>query len=266
MTRSYLEKILDTNPLRVPTLTSAVRELELPKSSRGLDVGCGAGLQCLLLAEEVGNEGHVTGLDVSAEFLSYAEEMVERAYLAKRISFKKGDAASIPFDDGTFDWVWSCDCVGYGPGEPIPLLEEMKRVTRPGGLLAILAWSSERLLPGHPLLEARLNATVAGLAPFSAGMDPSRHFSRGLGWLRELGFGEPTARVFSGSVQAPLSDELRIAMEELFEMRWPGAEKELPESDAADFRRLCDPDSPDFILRHPDYYAFFTYTVFSGMV
>lgn len=100
-----------------------------------------------------------------------------------------------------------------------------------GGKLAILAWSSECLLPGHPLLEARLRTTTPGLAPASAGMAPSRHFLRALGWLRELGLGDPGAHVFSGSVHAPLSDEQLKALESLFDMRWPGAEAELEESE-----------------------------------
>jgi demethylmenaquinone methyltransferase/2-methoxy-6-polyprenyl-1,4-benzoquinol methylase len=49
-------------------------------------------------------------------------------------------------------------------------------------------------------------------------------------------------------------------------MRWPGAESELSPEDRAAYERLCLPDSPEFILDHPDYYAFFTYTMFSGRV
>jgi demethylmenaquinone methyltransferase/2-methoxy-6-polyprenyl-1,4-benzoquinol methylase len=55
-------------------------------------------------------------------------------------------------------------------------------------------------------------------------------------------------------------------------MRWPGVEPELAQSGAdgehlvAQYRRLCLPESPDLILRHPDYYAFFTYSMFCGRV
>jgi len=50
----------------------------------------------------------------------------------------------------------------------------------------------------------------------------------------------------------------------LFEMRWPGVESELTQEDWAEYQRLCLPESPDFILNHPDYYAFFTYSMFRG--
>jgi demethylmenaquinone methyltransferase/2-methoxy-6-polyprenyl-1,4-benzoquinol methylase len=47
-------------------------------------------------------------------------------------------------------------------------------------------------------------------------------------------------------------------------MRWPGVEPELAAEDLAEFQRLCRPISDDFILDHPDYYAFFTYSMFHG--
>ncbi|MCP4674202.1 MAG: methyltransferase domain-containing protein [Deltaproteobacteria bacterium] len=234
--------------------------------SHGLDVGCGSGLQCHPIAEAVGPGGHVTGLDIATEFLEVGEQLAKEAGLGDRISFKEGSAESIPFDDDTFDWVWSVDCVGYGPWEPIPLLEEMRRVTKPGGILAILAWSSERLLPGYPMIEAKLGATSPGIAPASKDMPPNRHFHRALGWFRELGLRGLRAEVFSGSAHAPLGDEIRNALEQMIAMRWVDVENELAEGDLAEYNRLCKSDSLDFILDHPDYYAFFTYSMFYGQV
>ena len=53
-TESYIQSLLVSNPLRELTLRAMVMALQLPKGSGGLDAGCGIGLQCLLLAEEVG--------------------------------------------------------------------------------------------------------------------------------------------------------------------------------------------------------------------
>jgi demethylmenaquinone methyltransferase/2-methoxy-6-polyprenyl-1,4-benzoquinol methylase len=255
-----------SNPLREPVLRSAIEALRLPWASRGLDAGCGIGLQAVLLAEAVGPAGHVTGLDLSPEFLALAGDVVEKAGLSERVSFREGDVRKLPFDDDTFDWAWSADCVGYAPMEPLPLVKELARVVRPGGCVAILAWSSEKLLPGYPLLEARLMATSAGIAPFVRGGKPASHFLRALGWFRQAGLEQPTARTFVGDAHAPLTDELRRALVALFEMRWPGVEAELTAEDRTVFQRLCLPGSPDFILDHPDYYAFFTYSLFYGKV
>jgi hypothetical protein len=98
------------------------------------------------------------------------------------------------------------------------------------------------------------------------GKKPESHFTRTLVWLREAGLQELTARTLGGDVHAPLPDDLRSAMIALFQMRWPGVESELAPQDLADYRRLCLPGSQDFIVDHPDYYAFFTYSMFRGKV
>ena len=77
---------------------------------------------------------------------------------------------------------------------------------------------------------------------------------------------ERTARTFAGDVHAPLTDDQRRALTALFEMRWPGVESELRQKDWTEFQRLCLAESPDLILDDPDYYAFFTYTMFQGKV
>jgi SAM-dependent methyltransferase len=187
--------------------------------------------------------------------------------LSGRISFQEGDVRELPFDKGSFDWAWSSNCVGYASSlDPLPVVKEMARVVKPGGMVALFAWSSERLLPGYPFLEARLSATSSGVAPFGKGKRPELHFLRALGWFREAGLGEPAARTFVGDAYAPLRNDLRDALIALFEMRWSGVESELPQEDFSAYQRLCLPESREFILNHPDYYAFFTCSMFSGTV
>jgi demethylmenaquinone methyltransferase/2-methoxy-6-polyprenyl-1,4-benzoquinol methylase len=172
----------------------------------------------------------------------------------------------LPFDDHTFDWVWSADCAGYPAGELLPALKELARVVRPGGSVAILAWSAQQLLPGYPLLEARLNATCSGLARFVKGSRPESHFLRALGWFGEAGLEQPSAHTVVGEVQAPLGDAARRALASLFEMLWGERQPEVAPADWSEYRRLCRPESPDCILDLPDYYAFFTYSMFWGKV
>ncbi len=158
------------------------------------------------------------------------------------------------------------DCVGYPVAELLPLLKELARVVKPGGRVAILGWSSQQLLPGYPLLEARLNATCSGIASFVKGKRPELHFLRALAWLRDAGLEEPAAQTFVGDVHAPLNDDIRNALMSLFQMLWVEPQSEEAQEDWAEFQRLCQPESPDFILNLPDYYAFFTYSMFHGKV
>ena len=108
-TESYIQSLLVSNPLRESTIHAMIEALQLPKGSRGLDAGCGIGLQCLLLAEEVGLGGHVTGLDLSAGMLNHGREIVKETGLSERISFQEGGITNLPFDNNAFDWVWSAD-------------------------------------------------------------------------------------------------------------------------------------------------------------
>ena len=262
----YASDLDVTFRLREPVIRAAIQAMQLPMGSHGLDAGCGIGLQALMLAEAIGEDGHVTGIDLSPELLECAIQNVAEAGLGERISFKEGNVNALPFDDNSFDWAWSMDCVGYLPLDPAPMLQELARVVKPDGRVAILAWSSEQLLPGYPQLEARLKATSMGIAPFVEGKNPELHFLRALGWFRAAGFKGPTCRTIAGDAYAPLSDDLRKGVQAILQMRWPGAEAELSSADWAAYQRLSQPESPDYILNRPDYYAFFTYTMFTALV
>jgi ubiquinone/menaquinone biosynthesis C-methylase UbiE len=262
----YVAKLRITDPLRKPVLEAAIAALDLPQGSSGLDVGCGVGLQIPLLADAVEPSGHVTGLDVRPEFLAHAERLTKAAGLTDRVSFREGDLNRLPFEDDTFDWLWSASAAGYPAHEPLRLLRELARVVKPGGKVAIMIYTSQALLPGYPVLEARLNATRAGIAPFTREMDPGCHWMRAVGWFRDAGLTQVKAQTFVGEAQAPLSEKLRAALAALIEMRWEGAGPEMGATLEAEYRRLCSPDSPDFILDRADYYGFFTGTLFQGQV
>jgi len=256
--RRYLE---ETDPLREQTNLDIVAALELPIGSRGLDIGCGIGTQALMLARAVGPRGHVTGLDIRPEFLQVARDSAARMGLSDRVSLTEGDCGDLPFEDGAFDWVWSSDFLGY-----TLLPREVTRVIKPGGSLIIVFWSSEQLLPGYPRLELRLKATSAGLAPFHTGSRPESHPLRGLARHRELGLTDTRAMTFVTSVHAPMSPAMFQAMADILEMRWSNVESELSKEDFELYRRLTDPGSPEYILNLPDYYGFFTYSVFTSRV
>lgn len=261
-----IQRLLEANPLREPVLRSAIQALQLPPGSHGLDVGCGIGLQSLLLADTVGGEGHVTGVDIIPEFLAFGENLARQAGLSERISFRLGDMNRLPFGEGTFDWAWSADCIGYPApaGELIPLLKELIRVVKPGGSVIILAWSSQQVLPGYPLLEAELNATCSAYLPFLKGKNPEQHFLRALQWFQEAGLENVEAQTFVGDVQAPLRRDERTALTSLFEMLWAEPQPDVSSGAWAEYRRLCMPESGDFILDQPGYYGFFTYSMFRG--
>jgi len=259
--------------LREPAIRAAINTLNLPRGSYGLDAGCGIGLITHMLSEAISPGGYVIGLDLSADFVIYANNQLEKIHSPHGVSFQEGDVNSLPFNDHTFDWVWSADTLWPGPPEtgcpsddPFAMVKELARIVKPGGTLAILFWSSQKLLPGHPLLEARLNMTSQATAPFIQGMNPEQHILRGLSWLRDAGLGEVKAHTFIADVSTPLNDSIQDALLVTFNMFWGNSENEVPQDDWNEFNRICRPESPDFILNNPDYYAFLTYTMFYGKV
>lgn len=270
---AYAHTLSVVDPLRQPAIRSAIQTLNLPSGSRGLDAGCGIGCHTLRLVEAVAPGGHVTGLDLSPELLVRAKETAKESDLSEHVTFQEGDVNELPFEDRTFDWVWSVDTLWAGPREsgcpaedPLPLASELARVVKPAGTVAILFWSSQKLLPGYPILEARLNATSSATAPLTEEMKPESHCLRALGWLRGAGLKELTAHTFVADVHAPLSDNIRSALTATFQMLWGEVQSEIAEEDWAQYQRLCEPKSPGSILNLPDYYAFVTYSMFCGKI
>ncbi|UCC45676.1 MAG: methyltransferase domain-containing protein [Candidatus Zixiibacteriota bacterium] len=263
---SYADALSLCDLLRETVMREAVRSLELPSGSRGLDAGCGIGSHIPRLAEAIGPGGHVTGVDLSSDHIARAREIICKPDRPEYISLRQGDVGNLSFEDNCFDWAWSVDCVGYPAVSSLRQVEELVRVVRPGGLIALAGWTSQQLLPGYPLLETRLNAPGT-IYPASVKTGRAElHFMRAQGWLGKVGLNELQVRTFVGNIQAPLTADERKAVAYLFEMFWDGAQSDVSPRDWEDYKRLCRPESPDFILNQPDYNAFFTYTMFRGVV
>jgi len=99
-----------------------------------LDVGCGVCGPARLLALRYG--ARVTGLDLTPEFVEVANELNSRVGLADKVEAHQGDALAMPFPDGAFDGAWT-QHVAMNIADKAGLYREMRRVTKPGGRLAV---------------------------------------------------------------------------------------------------------------------------------
>ena len=107
-----------------------------PKSGdKVLDLGCGPGLWTPMFADKVKPNGKVVGIDFSHCLISHAEENIKEEF-KDIIEFRKSDFYNIPFDNGTFDLVFFGNSLAYVDDHK-KLLEEIKRVSKEGGKIAI---------------------------------------------------------------------------------------------------------------------------------
>ena len=122
-----------------------MKRMQVKRGAKALDVCCGTGDWTLQLSKAVGNKGHVTGLDFSANMLKVAEE---KCALINNIDLVQGNAMELPFDDHQFDYV----TIGFGlrnVPDYLQALKEMYRVVKPGGMVVCLETSQ----PTMPLFK-----------------------------------------------------------------------------------------------------------------
>lgn len=121
----------------------AVEALRLAPGDRVLDVACGPGNFTRTYAEAVGPGGVAVGLDLSRPMLRQAA----REDTPSGPAYVEGSALTLPFADGGFDAV-ACYGALYLMPDPFGAVDEIVRVVRPGGRVAIMTTTAPDLLRG----------------------------------------------------------------------------------------------------------------------
>lgn len=110
-----------------------------------LDLASGAGQPAISLARAVAPDGRVTAADMSPGMLGVAQEFAGRERVSN-ITFRQADGENLPFRDEEFDGVTCRFGVMFFP-DPVRALRECRRVLKPGGRAAFIAWGT----PDQPL-------------------------------------------------------------------------------------------------------------------
>jgi SAM-dependent methyltransferase len=108
--------------------------LGVTPGSRWVDVGCGTGALSLNILEAAAPQA-VHGIDSSAGFIAYVQQQIQD----QRATFMVGDAQVLPADDATFDAAVSGLVLNF-VADPGLAVQEMARVTRLGGTVAVYVW------------------------------------------------------------------------------------------------------------------------------
>lgn len=257
--RSYARKLGLFADFAAPELREVLAGLGLARPSRVLDVGCGVGAAAGLMAELLGPEAFVVGLDLSLPHLRVAGEIADA-------SFVQADAAIPCFRAATFDLIWSCNTINH-LRDPVGALRGLGTLLAPGGRIALtqsgflpemyFAWDA-------PLDDAVRRACHEyyrdryGLTPRdTAGI-------RGLVRLaNEARLTVRRARTIAIERIQPLSTADRLYFEEaVFAGTW--GERIHPYLSADERGRLaryCTPGSPEYCLDRADFHHIQTLTV-----
>ena len=206
--------------------------LALPQGQRWLDVGCGSGAFTALLAERAA-PAELHGIDRSPAMLAYARERLPHS-----VQLHEGDAAALPFSDASFDAaVMPLGIVFLD--EPLRAVAEMRRVVRPGGVVATYIWA---LPDGFPYHTAFTILRDIGVLPDRAASDDSTELPQLQALWQRAGLHNVTTAAFSVSHRCPdfaawwqalqdsasigerlaaLSDDARQAVQEAARTRLP---------------------------------------------
>ena len=259
--RSYAGKLERFGRFIAPELKVLFAEFALPPGAAVLDVGCGVGIATHMLAELLGHESRVVGIDLSMPHLHAAR--------GARVALLQADASKLCFRDRTFDLIWSCNTVNH-LADPVGALRQLRALLRAEGRL-VLAQSG--LLPemyfawDAPLDDAVRRACHAYYRERYGLKESDTAAVRGIvGLVKRAGL--RLGRVHTVTIERvqPLSQADReYFCETIFKSTWGDRLRPwlTPEQWQA-LRRSTDSASEEFCLDREDFHHIQTLTVFEA--
>ena len=142
-----------------------------------LDLGSGAGLDCILAAQIVGETGYVIGIDMTPEMIERSKTNAKKVNL-KNIEFRLGYLENMPVDSNTVDVIISNCVINLSPDKE-KVFTEAFRVLAPGGKLAV-----SDILTSGPLPEP-IKQSLSAWAGCVAGAVEAEHY---IGMMKSVGF------------------------------------------------------------------------------
>lgn len=192
-THGHTDSVLRSHNRRTVENSAAYLIPHLAEGLTLLDVGAGPGTITIDLARRLGT-GEVVGIDVSAEIMDKAQAAVPAD--VTNVRFQADSVYALSFADNTFDIVHAHQVLQH-LSDPVAALHEMKRVCKPGGIVAVrdadyrgMTWA-----PADPVLDQWMEIYQQVARTNDAEPDAGRYL---LGWAQQVGFTSisPTASVW----------------------------------------------------------------------
>lgn len=157
--RAMAERLYSQDELaRIPDMAvdwslgvgNPVRHAGLKSGETVIDLGCGGGIDTILAAYEVGDDGHVFGIDTLDEMCARTREAARLAGVEDRCDIRQGEMEDLPVPDASVDVVISNGVINLSPRKS-RALAEAARVLRPGGRFCVSDLTVDDDLPPEVL-------------------------------------------------------------------------------------------------------------------
>jgi ubiquinone/menaquinone biosynthesis C-methylase UbiE len=164
----YPAELLAALPAEVANFTAGsgdpITLANLKSGETVLDLGSGGGLDCFLAARQVGESGHVIGVDMTPEMLARARSNAAQVSF-QNVEFRAGYLEALPVDDNSIDVIVSNCVINLSPDKP-QVFREMYRTLKPGGRIAVSDMVANRPLPeeAHKDREGWCGCTTGALS------------------------------------------------------------------------------------------------------
>jgi SAM-dependent methyltransferase len=190
-----------------PLGLAAIEALGLVSGDVVLDIGCGAGQTLLQLAERVGNQGEVIGVDMAPLLLEIAKLRTEPL---RQVRLIQADAQDLDLSTGSVDAIFS----RFGVmtfRDPVAAFANFRRILRPSGALAFSCWRSpkENELDHLPLSAAGFQS-IADESPFSFADPEHIRCTLAAAGFRDIVIRSHDEKVSSGDLDAMTSVLLKV--------------------------------------------------------
>jgi enediyne biosynthesis protein CalE5 len=207
-TAPYWEKHRATiREMFAPVTQALIEEAQITRGSVVLDVATGPGEPALAIAELVGSEGKVLGIDAVPEMVEAARREAERRRL-HNARFAVAQADRLPAEANGVDAVVSRFGIMFFPS-PVGAVREMLRVLKPGGRMAFAVWHFAEKNPFHYIVSRAIERYVDSPPPAADAPDAFRFAEPGKlrAILSEAGAAAVSERLLQFSIRAQVSLE-----------------------------------------------------------
>jgi SAM-dependent methyltransferase len=264
--RDYAQKLSRFNSFAEPELRGLISSAGLSAGMRVLDAGCGTGEALPWLFDEVKPSGKVIGID-----LAFAHVDAARRWTGTNIEVLQGDLSAARLAPGSVDFIWCVNTINH-LHDPIHGIGRLASLLRSGGRMAL--GQSSLMADMYFAWDARLERVVNEAVRLYY-RERYSLTERDLTSSRAIVGELRAARLKNVSVRTVLIERVspvnsateRYLVEAIFRSTWGERLRPyLTEGDYTELVRVCDPNSPHFALRRPDFHFLQSFTLATGEI